>query len=179
VRYAIEEVYELADAIETGTREDLREELGDVLLQVVFHARIAQDHPTDPFGIDDVAATLADKLVARHPHVFGDVSVSGADEVHANWERIKGETKNRGSILEGVPSALPALQRAQKILSRAEREGLPFRAEAGVDIGTALLALVARAEAEGVDAEGALRDATRSIERAVRDAEAQRSAPPA
>lgn len=177
VRHAIEEVYELADAIATGSREDLREELGDVLLQVIFHARIAQEHPTDPFGIDEVAAALADKLVARHPHVFGDVAVSGSDEVHANWERIKGETKNRGSILEGVPSALPALQRAQKILSRAEREGLQFRAEAGVDIGTALLSLVARAEAEGVDAEGALRDATRSLERAVRDAESQRSRP--
>jgi XTP/dITP diphosphohydrolase len=175
VRHAIEEVYELADAIATGSREDLREELGDVLLQVVFHARVAQDHPTDPFGIDDVAAALTDKLVARHPHVFGDVAVSGADEVHANWERIKGETKNRGSILEGVPSALPALQRAQKILSRAERAGVPYRAEAGADVGTALIALVARAEAEGVDAEGALRDATRSLERAILDAEAARS----
>jgi XTP/dITP diphosphohydrolase len=174
VRHAIEEVYELADAIATGSREDLREELGDVLLQVVFHARIAQEHPTDPFGIDDVAAALTDKLVARHPHVFGDVAVSGADEVHANWERIKGETKNRGSILEGVPSALPALQRAQKILSRAERAGVQYRAEAGVDVGASLLALVARAEAEGVDAEGALRDATRSLERAILDAEAAR-----
>ena len=175
VRHAIEEVYELADAIATGSREDLREELGDVLLQVIFHARIAQEHPTDPFGIDDVAAALTDKLVARHPHVFGDVAVSGSDEVHANWERIKGETKNRDSILEGVPSALPALQRAQKILARADREGLRVRAEAGVDVGTSLLALVARAEAEGVDAEGALRDATRSLERAVREAEAERS----
>jgi XTP/dITP diphosphohydrolase len=177
VRHAIEEVYELADAIATGSREDLREELGDVLLQVLFHARIAQEHPTDAFGIDEVAAALTDKLVARHPHVFGDVAVSGSDEVHANWERIKGETKNRGSILEGVPSALPALQRAQKIFSRAEREGVQFRADAGVDIGTSLLALVARAEAEGVDAEGALRDATRSLERAIRGAEAERSGP--
>jgi XTP/dITP diphosphohydrolase len=175
VRHAIEEVYELADAIATGSREDLREELGDVLLQVIFHARIAQEHPTDPFGIDEVAAALADKLVARHPHVFAGVAVSGADEVHANWERIKGETKNRGSILEGVPSALPALQRAQKILSRAERAGVQYRAEAGVDVGTSLLILVARAEAEGVDAEGALRDATRSLERAILEAEAARS----
>jgi XTP/dITP diphosphohydrolase len=177
VRHAIEEVYELADAIETGTREDLREELGDVLLQVIFHARIAHEHPTDPFGIDEVAAALTDKLVARHPHVFGDIADVGSDEVHANWERIKGETKSRGSIMEGVPSALPALQRAQKILSRAEREGLHVRAEAGVDVGTSLLALVARAQAEGVDAEGALREATRSLERAVRDAEAERSGP--
>jgi XTP/dITP diphosphohydrolase len=176
VRHAIEEVYELADAIETGTRADLREELGDVLLQVVFHARIAQEHPTDPFGIDEVAAALTEKLVARHPHVFGDVTVSGADEVHANWERIKGEAKNRASVLDGIPAALPALQRAQKVLSRAERAGLPYRAEAGVGVGASLLAIVARAEAEGVDAEGALRDCVRSLERAVRDAEAARAA---
>lgn len=176
-RHAIEEAHELAEAIEGGTREDLREELGDVLLQVVFHARIAQEHPTAPFGIDEVAATLTEKLVARHPHVFGDVSVSGADEVHANWERIKGEAKNRASVLDGIPAALPALQRAQKVLSRAERAGIPYRAEAGIGIGAFLLGIVARAEAEGVDAEGALRDSVRSLERAVREAEAPRSGP--
>jgi XTP/dITP diphosphohydrolase len=171
VRHAIEEVYELADAIETGTRKDLREELGDVLLQVVFHARIAQEHPTDPFGIDEVAAALTEKLVERHPHVFGDVTVSGAAEVHANWERIKGETQKRASVLDGIPPALPALQRAQKVLARAERSGLDYRAEAGVSVGAALLEIVARAQAEGVDAEGALRESVRSLERAVRDAE--------
>jgi XTP/dITP diphosphohydrolase len=171
-RHAIEEAYELADAIEGGTREDLREELGDVLLQVVFHARLAQEHPTDPFGIDDVAATLTRKLVERHPHVFGDVSVSGADEVHANWERIKGEAKNRASVLDGIPTALPALQRAQKVFSRAGHAGIAYRAEAGVGVGASLLAIVARAEAEGVDAEGALRETVRSLEMAVREAEA-------
>lgn len=176
VRHAIEEVYELADAIADGSREDLREELGDVLLQVIFHARIAQDHPTDPFGIDEVATVLTEKLVERHPHVFGDVTVTDSAEVHTNWDKIKGETKNRGSVLEGVPSALPALQRAQKILSRAERAGLELRADAGVGVGHSLLALVARAEAEGVDAEGSLRDAVRSLEDAVRNAEAVRTA---
>lgn len=175
-RHVIEEAYELAEAIEGGTREDLREELGDVLLQVVFHARLAQEHPTEPFGIDDVAATLTEKLVARHPHVFGDVSVSGADEVHANWERIKGEAKNRDSVIDGIPTALPALQRAQKVLSRAVRAGIEYRAEAGVGVGASLLEVVARAEAEGVDAEGALRDAVRSLEVAVREAEATRGA---
>ena len=113
-RHAIEEVDELAEAIEGGTREDLREELGDVLLQVLFHARIAQEHPTHPFGIEEVASALSDKLVERHPHVFGDVEVSGAHEVHANWERIKDESKARASVLDGIPEALPALQRAQK-----------------------------------------------------------------
>lgn len=174
VRHAIEEVYELADAIENGTRDDLREELGDVLLQVVFHARIAQEHPTEPFGIDDVAATLTEKLMERHPHVFGDVTVSGSAEVHANWERIKGETQKRASVLDGIPPALPALQRAQKVLGRADRAGIDYRAEAGVNVGAALLEIVARAQAEGVDAEGALRDSVRSLERAVRDAEAAR-----
>ena len=174
--HAIEEAYKLAEAIEGGTREDLREELGDVLLQVVFHARVAQEHPTDPFGIDDVAATLTEKLVARHPHVFGDLSVAGVDEVHANWERIKGESKNRDSILDGIPTALPALQRAQKVLSRAGHAGIDYRAEAGVGVGATLLDIVARAEAEGVDAEGALRDAVRSLELAVREAEAARAA---
>jgi XTP/dITP diphosphohydrolase len=110
----------------------------------------------------------------RHPHVFGDVTVSGANEVHANWERIKGEAKNRASVLDGVPVALPALQRAQKVLSRAERAGLSYRAEAGVGVGASLLAIVARAEAEGVDAEGALREAVRSLELALREAEATR-----
>ena len=174
--HAIEEAYELAEAIEGGTREDLREELGDVLLQVVFHARVAQEHPTDPFGIDDVAATLTEKLVARHPHVFGDVSVSGVDEVHANWERIKSESKNRDSILDGIPTALPALQRAQKVLSRAGHAGINYRAEAGVGVGATLLDIVVRAEAEGIDAEGALRDAVRSLEAAVREAEGARAA---
>ena len=174
--HVIEEAYELAEAIEGGTREDLREELGDVLLQVVFHARVAEEHPTDPFGIDDVAATLTEKLVARHPHVFGDLSVAGVDEVHANWERIKGESKNRDSILDGIPTALPALQRAQKVLSRAGHAGIDYRAEAGVGVGATLLAIVARAQAEGVDAEGALRDAVRSLELAVREAEAARAA---
>jgi XTP/dITP diphosphohydrolase len=175
VRHAIEEVYELAEAIESGDREHLREELGDVLLQVIFHARIAQDHPADPFGIDDIAAMLTDKLVERHPHVFGDVEVSGADEVHANWERIKGESKKRGSVLDGIPGELPALQRAQKVLSRAERAGLEVRADAGVGVGPELLAAVARAQGDGVDAEGALRDAVRSFERAVREAESARA----
>jgi XTP/dITP diphosphohydrolase len=177
VRHAIEEVYELADAIASGSRQDLREELGDVLLQVVFHARIAEEHPTDPFGIDEVASALADKLIERHPHVFGDVAVSGPGEVHANWERIKRESKNRGSILDGIPGELPALQRAQKVLARAARADLDYRGEAGTDVGLALLALVARAEAEGVDAEGALRETVRSLERSVRAAEVQRPGP--
>jgi XTP/dITP diphosphohydrolase len=171
-RHAIEETYELVEAIECGTRADLREELGDVLLQVVFHARVAQEHPTDAFDLDEVAGLVADKLVERHPHVFGDTTVSGVDEVHEHWERIKAESKARGSILDGIPTALPALARAQKVLSRVRRAGLDVRGPAGVGVGQALLDAVARAEAEGVDAEGELRAATRAIEDAIREAEA-------
>jgi XTP/dITP diphosphohydrolase len=171
-RHAIEEAHELVEAIESGTRADLREELGDVLLQVVFHARVAQEHPTDPFDLDEVAGVVADKLIERHPHVFGDVAVSSANEVHENWERIKAESKARGSILDGIPTALPSLARAQKVLSRAHRAGLDARGPAGVGVGKALLDVVARAEAEGLDAEGELRAATRALEVAIREVEA-------
>ena len=171
-RFAIEETYELVDAIENGTRADLREELGDVLLQVVFHARVAQEHSEDPFDLDDVAAGVADKLVERHPHVFGDDAPGTAEEVHARWERIKGETKRRASVFDGVPVDQPALARAQKIASRAQRAGLDVGAETGAEgIGAELLALAIRAQAQGVDAEAALRAATRAFEAAARDAE--------
>lgn len=170
--YALEETYELIEAIETGSRADLREELGDVLLQVVFHARVAQEHAEDPFGIDDVAHAVADKLIERHPHVFEDGGETlTAEDTHARWERIKKETKARESVMDGIPVAQPALARAQKVLSRAARAGLEVRDEAGVGIGQQLLALVARAQAEGVDAESALREATRSYEEAARQVE--------
>ena len=171
VRYALEEVYELADAVETGDRAELREELGDVLLQVVFHARVAQDHPDDPFTIDDVANACADKLVERHPHVFGDAQPEDMAALHAQWDKIKAETKNRDSILDGIPASQPALARAQKVISRAQRAGITYRDEAGVGIGKQLLELVVRAQAQGVDAEGELRAAVRTLEDAIREAE--------
>ena len=169
--YALEEVHELLEAIESGSRADLREELGDVLLQVVFHARVALDHPEDPFGIDDVATAVADKLVERHPHVFADADATTAEQVNASWERIKKESKGRESVMDGIPAAQPALARAQKVISRSARAGLDVRDAAGVGIGPQLLALVARAQAEGVDAEAELRQATRDYEAAAREAE--------
>lgn len=170
--YALEETYELVEAIETGSRADLREELGDVLLQVVFHARVAQEHPEDPFGIDQIADAVADKLVERHPHVFeADGEVLTAQDTHARWERIKKETKQRESVMDGVPAAQPALARAQKVLSRAERAGLDAPLPADSSIGSQLLALVASAQRQGVDAEAALRQATRDYESAARDLE--------
>lgn len=171
VRYALEETYEFADAVESGSRDDMREELGDVLLQVVFHARIAQEHPDQPFNLDDVAHTCADKLVERHPHVFADGQAQTSADVRARWDEIKAQTQGRESVMDGVPVALPSLARAQKLLGRANRVGLDVRDEAGVGIGQQLFALVARAQAEGVDAETELRQVTRAYEAAARAAE--------
>ena len=172
VKHALEETYELIEAIEDGTRDDLREELGDVLLQVVFHARVATEHPDDPFDIDDVANAVSDKLIERHPHVFEDGGEQlDAQDTHARWERIKKETKGRESVMDGIPVAQPALARAQKVITRASRAELTVQDPAGVGIGQQLLELVARAQAEGVDAEAALRQATRDYETAARVAE--------
>lgn len=179
VRYAIEETYEFADAVESGSRAQMREELGDVLLQVVFHARIAQESTEQPFDLDDVANTCADKLIERHPHVFADAQGDVATNVTSaniteRWDDIKARTQGRESVMDGVPPALPALARAQKILGRATRAGLDVRDPAGIGIGQQLLALVARAQAEGVDAETELREATRAYELAARQAETER-----
>jgi XTP/dITP diphosphohydrolase len=170
VRYLLEESHELAEAIETGDRAGMREELGDVLLQVLFHARIAADEP-EPFTVDDVAADLVAKLVRRHPHVFAGEPVA---DVHAQWEAIKQEEKGRTSVLEGIPLAQGALARAQKVLSRARRAGIEIGAEpAGTapDLGAELLDLVRRADDAGIDAESALRHALRGLEAVVVSAE--------
>lgn len=162
--YLLEEAYELIEAIELDDREHVREELGDVLLQVMFHARIAEEDAAAPFSIDDVAAGIVEKLVRRHPHVFADVSVGSADEVNRNWEAIKAEEKGREGPFEGIPAALPALARAQKMLGRARRSGLdPLASTDGGPprrdpVVAALLEAVDRAEAAGTDAESALRE---------------------
>ena len=169
VPYALEEAHELAEAIESGDRPGLREELGDLLLQVVFHARIATEHPTDPFDVDDVAADLVAKLVRRHPHVFEDVALEG--DVHVQWDRLKNAEKQRASALDGVPLALGALARAQKITGRASRAGLSAAVPAGQGLGERLLALVLEAEAAGVDAEGALRRTAAAWEQDLRAGE--------
>lgn len=157
VPYALEESYELVEAIESGDRGALREELGDVLLQVVFHARIAQEDPDDPFDVDDVAADLVAKLVRRHPHVFEAADVR--TDLHVQWDTLKNAEKSRESALDGIPLALGALARAQKVADRAGRAGLTVGAlsPGEGDLGERLLALVLEARATGVDAEGALR----------------------
>lgn len=169
VKHLVEETYELIEAIaalpEEGEPVDfvaydgVEEELGDVLLQVLFHAAIASERGA--FDIDDVATRLREKLVRRHPHVFGDVEVAGADEVVSNWERIKQEEKGleRVSLLEGVPAGLPALDRAEKVQRRAARVGLDWEAAAPV-IGAlrAEIEELARAMEEGGDIDHELGD---------------------
>jgi XTP/dITP diphosphohydrolase len=171
-RYLLEEAYETLEAIETGDDAHLREELGDLLLQVYFHARIASEHPDDPFDIDDVAGGIVDKLVHRHPHVFAGLDVDSATEVEENWEALKRAEKQRGSVLEGIPLALPALALADKTLGRAARVGvLPDGDAIAKDLGARLLALVAEAREQGLDAEQELRGAVRRLAETVRGAE--------
>lgn len=186
VRYLVEEAYETLEAIETGDRDHLREELGDLLLQVMFHSRIAAEHPDDPWTVDDVAGGIVEKLVRRHPHVFADVDVAGVAEVETNWESIKAAEKQRSSVLEGIPLAMPALTLAEKVLGRAERGGVTMAAgepgaetaaETGTataeDLGERLLALVARARRDQADPEQALRDAVRRLSAAIQAAESR------
>lgn len=181
VPYAIEEAHELAEAVEAGDDAHLREELGDVLLQVVFHADIARAEGR--FDVEDVARTLIEKLRRRHPHVFDDLAVDGVADVVANWDTIKrAEKPERSSALDGIPVSLPALARAEKTMSRARRAGLALpqapAAEAPADeeaLGAALLALVRTASEQGLDAERALRTATRALEEGLRAQEATRA----
>ena len=166
LKYLLEESYEFVDAVHSGNRADMREELGDVLLQVYFHARIAQEDVDHPFTIEDVAQSIADKLIRRHPHVFAGVEVSGSAEVIQNWEEIKKVEKGRTSALDGVAMAQPALPLIEKLLYRAAKYGIDVVFPEVVDldgagdesaVGQALLTVIAWAHANGVDAESALR----------------------
>jgi XTP/dITP diphosphohydrolase len=166
LKYLLEESYEFIEAVENGNRIDMREELGDVLLQVYFHARMAEDHPTDPFTIEDVAEGIADKLIRRHPHVFAGLKVSGSEEVLENWEEIKKKEKGRTSPVDGVALSQPALPLLEKLLYRAEKfnvhvdtpqaNALEARADESA-VGQALHAVIAWAHSNGIDAEAALR----------------------
>ncbi|MET9526202.1 nucleoside triphosphate pyrophosphohydrolase [Streptomyces coeruleorubidus] len=170
-KYGIEEAYELVEAIEEGDRDELREELGDVLLQVVFHARIAEDDLESPFSVDDVAAGIVAKLIHRHPHVFGDETATTPEEVKAHWLRTKAVEKQRTSITEGIPLGQPGLALAAKLASRARAAHLDIPLPPVEGIGYELLALAVRAESEGVDPEAALRAAARAYRDAIREAE--------
>jgi XTP/dITP diphosphohydrolase len=177
--HLLEEPYEALEALENGDDPALREELGDVLLQVVFHARIASERPGEDGGydIDDIADTLVAKLVRRHPHVFADVSVSSAEDVNRNWDEIKkAERAGKGpggppSVLDGVVFGQPALSLAAQLLRRAERAGFPVagRPAVGEGLGDQLLELAARARVAGLDPETELRGAARRLAARVRD----------
>jgi XTP/dITP diphosphohydrolase len=173
--HLLEEAHEVLEAIDEGkTGAELEEELGDLLLQVVFHAQMAADDQR--FDIDGVARGIVAKLINRHPHVFSDVSVSGASEVVSNWETLKAaEKQERTGPFDGIPAGLPALLAAQKTQKRAAalgydgseaRERLD-EALASEDIGEALFWLVALARATGIEPEGALRRATKSFQSAL------------
>lgn len=186
LRYLLEEAYEAAETIENGDLAALREEIGDVMFQAFFHARIAAERPAADggFTIDDVADTLAEKLTRRHPHVFGSVSVSSAADVNTNWEEIKkaeraskaagsGDGQVPPSALDGVPFAQPALSLAAQLQRRAGRAGIEVSSggPAVAGVGDELMALVARAREEGLDPELELRAAARRFADAVRERE--------
>jgi XTP/dITP diphosphohydrolase len=178
VKYLLEETYELIDAIESGKRDDILEELGDVLYQVVFHSDLAASGSLgEPFDIQDVAAKMRDKMVSRHPHVFGDAeelakfAASTGDEVMLNWDAHKKREKpERESVLDGVAIAMPALSLADKVLGKAEKIGLleagapgPVQVADEEQLGGLLLAIVTSARANGLDSERALRSAVRDL----------------
>ncbi|WP_243058703.1 MazG family protein [Nocardioides sp. SR21] len=159
-RYLLEETHETLEAIETGDAAHLREELGDLLLQVYFHAVIAEE--TGEFTIDDVADDIVAKMRRRNPHVFGDAVGGTPQEINEAWEAIKATEKQRDAVTEGIPPTLPALLYADKVLDRLSREGRA-PAPSGDGLGDRLLALVAEARASGTDPEQALRDAVRAL----------------
>ena len=173
LQYLVEECYELYQAIEDGDRDAIREELGDVLLQVLFHARVAAEHDARPFTIDDVAGDLVAKLVGRHPHVFaGSEKIDTAERQERRWEELKRAEKQRESSVDGVPLGQPAVALAAKLTSRTARVHLPTDLlPAGASVGEQLFALAAKAKLAGVDPEAELRTAARRFADRVRAAE--------
>jgi len=183
VQYLVEETFELVDAIEAGDRDELIEELGDVLYQVIFHADIAAE--AGEFTLEDVAKHMRQKMVARHPHVFGDASgrlveVETPDDVVATWESVKAvEKAHRTSVLQGIPQGMPSLALADKTLGRAAKVGVVREAAVipatEAELGEQLLAMVVAARAAGLDSERALRGALRTLQNEVHSAEAART----
>jgi XTP/dITP diphosphohydrolase len=186
VQYLVEESWELIDAIESGDRAEMIEELGDVLYQVLFHADIAAHTDGERFDIQDVAAHMTAKMVSRHPHVFGgDRTAETADDVVSFWDELKADEKpHRTSVLDGIPRGMPALALAQKVMGKAAKVGVAVDAVPDAatspstedELGRTLLALVASARAQGLDAERALRHAVRGLEDDVRAAESASAA---
>jgi XTP/dITP diphosphohydrolase len=182
-KYLLEETYELLDAIETNNREEIIEELGDVLYQVIFHTDLAQTGSLgEPFDIQDVAEVAMNKMKSRHPHVFGSpeelekFKAETGDDVMLNWDNHKAKEKpHRSSMLDGIPQALPALALADKVIGKAEKAGLiekfeehPIPIQDEEDLGRLLLAIVQSARAKGLEPERALREATRELQVEIR-----------
>ena len=183
VQYLLEETHELIDALERGNRDEVLEELGDVLYQVIFHSDLASEGTLgQPFDLEDVAEFMEQKMRSRHPHVFGDAeelerfAAETGDDVMQNWEAHKKKEKpGRKSVLDGVPQTMPALALSSKVMGKAEKAGIleglsepevPMESEA--DLGKLLLAIVASARSLGLDAERALREATRELQAEIR-----------
>ena len=180
LKYLLEESYEFVEAVELGDREAMREELGDLLLQVYFHARVAEDDEADPFDVEEVAGVVADKLIRRHPHVFGDTVAETSEDVMKTWEAQKVAEKGRTSALDGVPLAQPALMLANKLTYRVDKFGYGFSVEQPVKIqgstteeglGEILLGIIEQAQKQGLDAEAALRGAVSKYIRMIEDYE--------
>jgi XTP/dITP diphosphohydrolase len=179
VQYLVEETHELIEAIESGDREEMIEELGDVLYQVIFHADIASHTPGEDFDIQDVAEHMTQKMVGRHPHVFGDLELETADDVVAAWDGFKAKEKpTRTSVLDGIPLGMPSLALADKLIGRAQKIGVldedapaivPVASED--ELGPLLLAIVASAKSQGLDAERALRTTLRGLREEIAAAE--------
>ncbi len=185
IQYLLEETYELIDAIEAGSREEVIEELGDVLYQVIFHSDLGSTGTLgEPFDIEDVAVFMEQKMRSRHPHVFGSdeeqekFKAQTGDEVMVNWDNHKKKEKpGRTSVLDGIPQAMPALALASKVMGKAQKLGMldldepSIPLETETELGKLLLAVVQSAKAQGLDPERALREATRELQVEIRSYE--------
>jgi XTP/dITP diphosphohydrolase len=172
LKYLLEESYEFIESVEDNDRQAMQEELGDLLLQVYFHSRMAEEDATQPFNIEDVAKSVADKLIRRHPHVFAGASVNSSEDVLENWEKQKAAEKGRTSAIDGVPLAQPALPLATKVIYRLNKlnydlpisEPISLPSEINQDqFGQILLGLISQAVEKGLDPEAALRSATKTL----------------
>ena len=172
LKYLLEESYEFIESVENNDRQAMQEELGDLLLQVYFHSRMAEEDATQPFDIEDVAQSVADKLIRRHPHVFAGTSVNSSEDVLENWEKQKVAEKGRTSAIDGVPLAQPALPLATKVIYRLNKlnydlpisEPISLPSEINQDqFGQILLGLISQAVEKGLDPEAALRSATKTL----------------
>jgi XTP/dITP diphosphohydrolase len=172
LKYLLEESYEFIESVEDNDRQAMQEELGDLLLQVYFHSRMAEEDATQPFNIEDVAKSVADKLIRRHPHVFAGASVNSSEDVLENWEKQKAAEKGRTSAIDGVPLAQPALPLATKVIYRLNKlnydlpisKPISLPSEINQDqFGQILLGLISQAVEKGLDPEAALRSATKTL----------------